>query len=49
MAMKPEDWQIANVIPIIKKGRRGDPRNYRSNIVNLTLVLGKKVKCLIKD
>ena len=35
----PEDWRLANVTPIYKKGCRVDPRNYRP--VSLTSVLGK--------
>jgi len=30
----PDNWRIANVTPIYKKGRKEDPRNYRS--VSLT-------------
>ena len=47
-ATVPEDWRrIANVTPIFKKGRRGDPGNYRP--VSLTSVPGKMVESLIKD
>ncbi|KAK4818051.1 LOW QUALITY PROTEIN: hypothetical protein QYF61_004578 [Mycteria americana] len=35
----PEDWRLADVMPIYKKGRKKDPGNYRP--VSLTLVLGK--------
>jgi len=35
----PDDWRIASVTPIYKKGRKEDPRNYR--LVSLTSVLGK--------
>ena len=34
-----EDWRLANVTPIYKKGCRDDPGNYRP--VSQTLVLGK--------
>ncbi|KFW06029.1 RNA-directed DNA polymerase from mobile element jockey, partial [Fulmarus glacialis] len=34
----PDDWRLANVSPIYKKGQKEDPGNYRP--VSLTSVLG---------
>ena len=47
MATVPKDWRIASVMPIFKKGRRGDPGNYRP--VSLTSVPGKMVESLTQD
>jgi len=38
----PDDWRIASVTPIYKKGWKEDPRNYRP--ASLTLVPGKIVE-----
>ncbi|KAK4830972.1 hypothetical protein QYF61_014431 [Mycteria americana] len=35
----PDDWRLASLMPIYKKGRKEDPGNYRP--VSLTSVLGK--------
>ena len=43
----PDDWRIANVTPIFKKGSRADPGNYRP--VSLTSVPGKIMEVLVKD
>ena len=43
----PEDWRVANVTPLFKKGSREELGNYRP--VSLTSVVGKVLKTLIKD
>ena len=43
----PNDWKVANVTPIFKKGSKSDPGNYRP--VSLTCVVGKLLERLIKS
>ena len=43
----PEDWRIANVTPVFKKGKKEDPGNFRP--VSLTSVPGKVVEQLVLD
>ena len=42
----PMDWKTATVVPIYKKGPKGDPGNYRP--VSLTSVPGKLLEKIIK-
>ena len=42
----PEDWKIANVTPIFKKGQKSSPANYRP--ISLTSVVGKVMEKVIK-
>ena len=39
------DWRLANVMPIFKKGQKGDPGSYRS--ISLTSVPGKVMEWII--
>ncbi|PLS49478.1 hypothetical protein CYV29_15670, partial [Carnobacterium maltaromaticum] len=43
----PEDWRIANVVPLFKKGSRDNPGNYRP--VSLTSVVGKLLEKILRD
>ncbi|CAM4678027.1 unnamed protein product [Lepidochelys kempii] len=43
----PNDWKIANVMPIFKKGSRGNPGNYSR--VSLKSVPGKVVETIVKN
>ena len=43
----PEDWKLAKVIPIFKKGKKSDPINYRP--VSLTLTVCKIMETIIRD
>ena len=43
----PEDWKLANVSPLFKKGPKSDPGNYRP--VSLTSVACKIMESIIKD
>ena len=42
----PNDWKIANVVPIFKKGKKEEPANYRP--VSLTSVVGKIFERIMK-
>ena len=43
----PEDWKLANVTPIFKKGDKSVPLNYRP--ISLTSVAGKILEKIIRD
>ena len=43
----PDDWKVAEVVPIYKKGSRNKPNNYRP--VSLTSVLSKIMESLVRD
>ena len=47
MGEVPEDWKMANVTAIFKKGAKWDPGNYRP--VSLTSQVGKILEKIIKD
>ena len=42
-----EDWRVANVTPLLKKGSREELGNYRP--VSLTSVMGKLLEILTKE
>ena len=43
----PEDWRLANVTPIFKKGSKTDAANYRP--VSLTSVICRVLESLLRD
>ena len=47
MGEVPEDWRIANVTPVFKKGKKEDLGNYRP--VSLTSIPGKVMEHLVLD
>ena len=47
MGEVPEDWRIASVTPVFKKGRKDDPGSYRP--VSLTSVPGKVMEQVVLD
>jgi hypothetical protein len=43
----PEDWRLANVTPIFKKGTKTDPSNYRP--VSLMSICCKLLESVVRD
>lgn len=43
----PDDWRIANVTPIFKKGSKSQASNYRP--ISLTSVVGKLLETILRD
>ena len=43
----PEDWALADVVPVYKKGSKDDPNNYRP--VSLTSIPCKVLESIIRD
>ena len=43
----PNDWKLANVTPIFKKGDKSNPGNYRP--ISLTSIVGKLLETIIRD
>ena len=43
----PENWRIANVVPLFKKGSRDNLGNYR--LVSLTSVVGKLLEKILRN
>ena len=47
MGQLPDDWKIANVVPIHKKGDKSDVNNYRP--ISLTSLVVKVMEICISD
>ena len=43
----PNDWREANVVPLCKKGKKDDPKNYRP--ISLTSIFCKMMESILKD
>lgn len=42
----PVDWKVANIVPVFKKGKEEDPRNYRP--ASLTSVPGRVIEKIFR-
>ena len=43
----PNDWKLANIVPLHKKGSKSSPENYRP--ISLTSVVSKIMEKLVRD
>jgi len=43
----PQDWKLANITPVFKKGKKTDPSNYRP--VGLTAILCKVFESVMRE
>ena len=43
----PEQWRLANVVPLHKKGTKSNPENYRP--ISLTSVVSKLMEKIVRD
>ena len=43
----PDDWKVADIVPIFKKGQRNLAANYR--LVSLTSVVSKVMESILRD
>ena len=47
MKKYPGNWKSANVVPIFKRGSKGDKNNYRP--VSLTMIVDKLLESIIRE
>ena len=42
----PEDWTKANIVPVLKKGTKSDPANYRPiSLTSIVIKILEKIVC----